>query len=624
MAFAHLSQDSSSQNEESVHTFKMTLRGGEKVKLVQPVYKFHRRDGQGLLTIAPKYFQFVNVTESETDASQSNDSGLISKALYKIVNVKYPHEKLSFTSQQGLRTENTLKQFSKQIWKLNDVGDGNWMISNKVLDDHRLAVHDNSGLKVTVANDKEDNQWKIIPIGENKYRIQNIAHDGQYLYKPEEESVSISSVSSIDESDQWIFEPILKVNSKTEFMDEFFRFDNLGDAATWVDVDVISGISTTLEVSDEDEVKTSVTAGLHLEGQSGQSSKGSVGFDLGLDFGLSFTNSIAKMESLEQKTNIRIHVQPGESVRLEQPVAFMTHSNEEDIVQLKSDRIRRVKGTLEDRQCSSQTDQESIETENESFDDTGLVSGGLYVIENANLKNAIKKIAEDFAAEAIGMVASQLENTLKSVAGQLAPLVTSLLSDIINAETSGLPPLWVGIDENGDVKSYNGGYLTDKQIWKLQQEGNYWYIINHSDDVTRITVKNNAIGIDAGEVTDSQKWKLEKHGNNWWNFGAPIDEREYQISNAGHFCTPGDQTAIGWLVDQTTNAIGEGLDIISDLTNGTIPSLNMTSEPPEPEGLSMFNDVNGTVKVEAETCGLGEEYSGSFSYFLSDSLKKYS
>ena len=115
MAFAHLSQDSSSQNEESVHTFKMTVQGGEKVKLVQPVYKFHRRDGQGLLTIAPKYYQFVNVTESETDASQSNGRGLISKALYKIVNVKYPHEKLSFTSQQGLRTENTLKQFSKQI-----------------------------------------------------------------------------------------------------------------------------------------------------------------------------------------------------------------------------------------------------------------------------------------------------------------------------------------------------------------------------------------------------------------------------------------------------------------------------------------------------------------------------
>ena len=609
MAFSHLSQDSSSQNEESVHTFKMTLQGGEKVKLVQPVYKFHRRDGQGLLTIAPKYYQFVNVAESETNASQSNDSGLISKALYKIVNVKYPHEKLSFTSQQGLRTENTLKQFSKQIWKLSDVGDGNWIISNKALNDHQLAIHDHSGLKVTAANDKEHHQWKIIPVAENRYRVQNTAHDGQYLYKPNEESIGISSISSSEESDQWIFEPILKVNSKTEFMDEFFRFDNLGDAATWVDVDVISGISTTLEVSDEDEVKTSVTAGIHHEGGGGNA-----GFDLGVDFGLSFTNSIAKMESLEQKTNIRIHVQPGESVRLEQPVAFMTHSNEEDIVQLKSDRIRRVKGTLEDRQCSSQTDQESIETENESFDDTGLVSGGLYVIENADIKNAIKKIAEDFAAEAIGMVASQLEKTLKSVAGQLAPLVTSLLSDIINAETSGLPPLWVGIDENGDVKSYNGGYLTDKQIWKLQQEGNYWYIINHSDDVTRITVKNNAIGIDAGEVSDSQKWKLEKHGNNLWNVGAPIDEREYQISNAGHFCTPGDQTAIGWVVDQTTNAI----DIISDLTNGTIPSLNMTSEPPEPEGLSMFNDVNGTVKVEAETCGLGEEYSGRSSYFLPD------
>ena len=612
MAFSHLSQDSSSQNEESVHTFKMTLQGGEKVKLVQPVYKFHRRDGQGLLTIAPKYYQFVNVAESETNASQSNDSGLISKALYKIVNVKYPHEKLSFTSQQGLRTENTLKQFSKQIWKLSDVGDGNWIISNKALNDHQLAIHDHSGLKVTAANDKEHHQWKIIPVAENRYRVQNTAHDGQYLYKPNEESIGISSISSSEESDQWIFEPILKVNSKTEFMDEFFRFDNLGDAATWVDVDVISGISTTLEVSDEDEVKTSVTAGIHHEGD------GSAGFDLGVDFGLSFTNSIAKMESLEQKTNIRIQVQPGESVRLEQPVAFMTHSNEEDIVQLKSDRIRRVKGTLEDRQCSSQTDQESIETENESFDDTGLVSGGLYVIENADIKNAIKKIAEDFAAEAIGMVASQLEKTLKSVAGQLAPLVTSLLSDIINAETSGLPPLWVGIDENGDVKSYNGGYLTDKQIWKLQQEGNYWYIINHSDDVTRITVKNNAIGIDAGEVSDSQKWKLEKHGNNLWNVGAPIDEREYQISNAGHFCTPGDQTAIGWVVDQTTNAIADGLDIISDLTNGTIPSLNMTSEPPEPDGLSMFNDVNGTVKVEAETCGLGEEYSGRSSYFLPD------
>ena len=612
-----MSQDSSSQNEESAHTFKMTLQGGEKVKLVQPVYKFHRRDGQGLLTIAPKYYQFVNVTESETDASQSNDSRLISKALYKIVNVKYPHEKLSFTSQQGLRTENTLKQLSKQIWKLNDVGDGNWMILNKALDDHRLAIHDHAGLEVTAANDKEHHQWKIIPVVENRYRVQNIAHDGQYLYKEDEKSVSISSVSSNDESDQWIFEPILKVNSKTEFMDEFFRFDNLGDAATWVDVDVISGISTTLEVSDEDEVKTSVTAGIDNDGWAG--------FDLGLDFGLSFTNSIAKMESLEQKTNIRIYVQPGESVRLEQPVAFMTHSNEEDIVQLKSDRIRRVKGTLDDRQCSSQTDQESIETENESFDDTGLVSGGLYVIENAALRNAFIDIVKEFVGNAIGMVTGALNDQLKSVAGQFGPIVSSLLSDIINTETGGLEPLWVGIDENGDVKSYNGGYLTDKQIWKLQQEGKYWYIINHSDDVTRITVKNNAIGIDAGEVSDSQKWKLEKHGNNWWNFGAPIDEREYQISNAGHFCTPGDQTAIGWVFGQTTNAIEDGLDIISDLTNGTIPSLNMTTEPPEPEGLSMFNDVNGTVQVETETCGLGEEYSGSFSYFLSDRvLKKYS
>ena len=249
MAFAHLSQDSTSQNEESVHTFKMTLEGGEKVKLVQPVYKFHRRDGQGLLTIAPKYFQFVNVSASETNASQSDDSGLISKALYKMVNVKYPHEKLSFTPQQGLQTENTLKQLSKQIWKLNDVGDGNWMISNKALDDHRLAIHDHFGLKITAANDKEHHIWKIIPVGENRYRVRNIAHDGQYLHKPSGETIGISSIPSNDESDQWIFEPILKVNSKTEFMDEFFRFDNLGEVETWVNVDVISGISTTLEVS---------------------------------------------------------------------------------------------------------------------------------------------------------------------------------------------------------------------------------------------------------------------------------------------------------------------------------------------------------------------------------------
>ena len=209
------------------------------------------------------------------------------------------------------------------------------------------------------------------------------------------------------------------------------------------------------------------------------------------------------------------------------------------------------------------------------------------------------------------MLASQLPKPLKVVADNVGPMVSSLLGDIINTETGGLEPLWVGIAQNGEVRSYNDGYLTDKQIWKLQQEGDYWYIINHSDDVTRITVKNNAIDTDAGEVTDSQKWKLEKHGNNWWNFEAPIDEREYQISNAGNFCTR-NQTAIGWVVDQTLNAVEEGLDMISNLTNGTIPSLNMTSEPPEPEGLSMFQDDTGNVKVEAEACGLGEEYSGSY------------
>ena len=610
MAFSHLSQDSSSQNEDSVHTFKMKLYGGEKVKLVQPVYKFHRRDGQGLLTIAPKFYQFVNLTDNETGAPENGDNGLISKALYKIVNVKYPHERLSYTSQQGLRTENTLKQFPKQIWKLNDVGDGNWMISNKALDDHRLAIYDNFGLQVTAADNKKHHQWKIIPLAESKYRIQNIAHDGQYLYKSNEESIDISSIPSNDESDQWIFEPILKVNSKTEFMDEFFRFDNLGEVATWVDVEVTSGISTTLEVSDEDEVKTSVTAGLHQSSESDDKTASmSQSLELGLSFGLAFTDSIAKMESLEQKTNIRIKVQPGESVRLEQPVAFMTHVNEEDIFQLKSDRIRRVKGTLDDRRCSSKSDQESSETE--SVDDTGLVSGGLYVIENADLKNYFKEIAEEFVGDSIGMLASQLPKPLKVVADNVGPMVSSLLGDIINTETGGLEPLWVGIAQNGEVRSYNDGYLTDKQIWKLQQEGDYWYIINHSDDVTRITVKNNAIDTDAGEVTDSQKWKLEKHGNNWWNFEAPIDEREYQISNAGNFCTR-NQTAIGWVVDQTLNAVEEGLDMISNLTNGTIPSLNMTSEPPEPEGLSMFQDDTGNVKVEAEACGLGEEYSGSY------------
>ena len=61
-----------------------------------------------------------------------------------------------------------------------------------------------------------------------------------------------------------------------------------------------------------------------------------------------------------------------------------------------------------------------------------------------------------------------------------------------------------------------------------------------------------------------------------------------------------------------TNAIAQGIDLISEFTNGTIASVNTTSEAPEPEGLSMFNTVEGKVKVEAGKCGLGEEYSGTY------------
>lgn len=399
-----------------------------------------------------------------------------------------------------------------------------------------MSIYDSHGLKVSATNDREHHRWNIIPIEGNKYKIKNIGYGGQYLYKPDERSISISNLPSDDEADHWILEPVLKVNSNTDlFMDEFFRFDNLGDIPTWVDVDVISGISTTSEVSDETEVKTSVTAGLHHEGGGGNFNA-----ELGLGFGLSFTKSVAKMESLQQKTNIRIQVQPGESVRLEQPVAYMSHSNAEDIFQLKSNRIRRVKATLNDRQCSSQT-QVQENTEYESVDDTHLVSGALYVIENGDLNNQYNAWAEEFVGDAITMGLGQVESMLKPVSGVITPMVVSLLGDIIDTETGTTRPLWMGIDENGNVRSYNNGILSDKQIWKLQQEGNYWYIISHSDDVTRITVQNDTIGIDSGDVSDSQKWKFEKHGNNWWNFAAPIDEREYQISSAAHFCPQGDQ-----------------------------------------------------------------------------------
>lgn len=135
MAFSHMHRDSSSQTEENVETFQMMLHGGERVKLRQPVYKFHRRDGQDVFSVAPKFYEFVYLEENQID--EMGADRLISNAIYKIVSVKYPYEKLSYTLNNGLKTENTLKQFSKQFWKLESVEDGHWTILSKLVANHR-------------------------------------------------------------------------------------------------------------------------------------------------------------------------------------------------------------------------------------------------------------------------------------------------------------------------------------------------------------------------------------------------------------------------------------------------------------------------------------------------------